>query len=88
MRKLSLELDALEVESFETAAALSLRGTAHAHNAALVAADTQADPCLTCELTCQRGCEGDDPAVIQGWPAEPPPTGFGATCNWERTCLQ
>jgi hypothetical protein len=67
MRKLSLELDKLRVQSFATGGARG-RGTAHAH----IYADTvlpepgagPAEPgdtgngvCLTCEVSCgTRGC--------------------------------
>lgn len=71
MRKLTLRLDDLAVESFSPAAAHIARGTAHAHAFAPVAetlplppdtggsdpGNTQVD-CLTCEASCgTRGCE-------------------------------
>ena len=67
MRKLKLELEDLNVQSFSTDGARSLRGTAHAHNAILPddGGDTTIAPgdtepgmnCFTCELSCgTRGC--------------------------------
>lgn len=67
MRKLKLELEELTVQSFATADARRLRGTAHAHDATLpddggdtIIAPGDTEPgmnCFTCELSCgTRGC--------------------------------
>lgn len=67
MRKLTLHLDDLAVQSFATAPARRAHGTAQAHQADVLVlppdetggtqpGDTQVD-CLTCELSCgTRGC--------------------------------
>lgn len=84
MKKIRLDVDALAVESFGTGPAGGARGTAFGHAAAV---ETQVDPCFTCELSCPNGCDGAEPVqVIQGWPKEPEPTGWGDTCIFLGAC--
>jgi hypothetical protein len=65
MRKLTLQLDDLAVQSFATAAPRGVGGTAHAHLDTVLQPDDGSDPigatepggdCFTCELSCGRNC--------------------------------
>jgi len=59
MKKLKLEVEALEVESFDAAAELKLRATVHAREATEAPCELSVDPssCGTCaEMTCDRIC--------------------------------
>jgi hypothetical protein len=81
MKKLKLEMDTLEVQSFATGPARPGRGTAFAH-----AAETQLDTDFAGEES--GGCEpGTEAArVAADWPAKPTPTGWGETCEFLGPC--
>ena len=82
MKKLKLELDALEVESFEVARTGPPTGTVHGHN---TATQCNTSPDRTCAgyLTCDfNSCDGLCSAANYC-------TDFGtcdATCNYTQTC--
>lgn len=61
MRKLSLQVESLEVESFHTARIAPVRGTAYAHGGGNGHGHGEPDP-------------GNQ---ILGWPEKPPPAGTG-----------
>jgi len=67
MFKLKLEIDALRVESFQTAAASTARGTVRG-NAAAVRCNSNAPDCdgLTCAGSCIGPCTSDGVAVAGG----------------------
>ncbi|HEX6039870.1 hypothetical protein [Longimicrobium sp.] len=65
MRKLTLQLDDLAVQSFATHTLRGRRGTAHAHLDTVLQPDDGGDAggatepggdCFTCELSCGRNC--------------------------------
>ena len=58
MRKLQLRLDDLAVVSFIATRAASSLGITDPTNPEEPGGDTAAPPCLTCELSCTRGCDG------------------------------
>lgn len=64
MRKIKLEMDGLQVDSFETAAAaLSERGTVHGHYSQMGTCDGRVATCQdggTCDVGCGTNtCTGD-----------------------------
>jgi hypothetical protein len=83
MSKLKLEIDALRVESFETAAALGSRGTVLGAQVARCNTDAyDCDP-LTCGPSCIGGCTSDGAKVAQA--VTPQDDSFIQTC-WFYTC--
>ena len=70
MPKLKLEIDSLQVESFQTAAMGAARGTVRGNGAALARCNSDAPDCdgLTCAGSCIGPCTSDgvaDAAAIQ-----------------------
>ena len=82
MKKLTLNLDALAVESFDTAAAAEPRGTVDAHQVRPTApescdyycASQNISGCCTADPTCPATCQNTCPATCQN-------TCQGPTCG-------
>ncbi|HEV7590228.1 MAG TPA: hypothetical protein VGO40_19065 [Longimicrobium sp.] len=82
MSKLKLDIDALRVESFETAAALGSRGTVRGAQLARCTTDAyDCDP-LTCGPSCIGSCTSNGAAAAQATPQD---ESFLQTC-WFYTC--
>jgi hypothetical protein len=83
MSKLKLEIDALRVESFETAAALGSRGTVL--GAQVAGCNTDAYDCdpLTCGPSCIGSCTSNGGDAVQA--VTPQDESFIQTC-WFYTC--
>jgi hypothetical protein len=73
MRKVGLEIDALRVETFETARAPAARGTVRAHDSAEPSGTggfPSDDPCATCADSCWGAC------------VETQALSCGGSCEW------
>jgi hypothetical protein len=71
--KLKLEMDALRVESFHTAASGPARGTVHGNAAALARCNTDAPDCdpITCGPSCIGACTSDGAALAAAAGSDP-----------------